>query len=178
MSFRLDPFGRYTQPMSSPALDLAPRPQWQTQATPASSQTATPAANPPAQPATQPPNTPADLLNAGSSLKTGQEVRSANAQRRVAGKRHLVVGREDAEACGGAVGLVGKEEGDLGQIELASDRLHGGVVQAAPVFEDGELVAAEGRFGKDVEQAEGVARHGKVRWVKERVRRCVIFDAT
>jgi hypothetical protein len=80
MSFRLDPFDRYTQPMSSPALDLAPRPQWQTQATPASSQTATPAANPPAQPATQPPNTPADLLNAGSSLKTGQEVRSANGQ--------------------------------------------------------------------------------------------------
>ncbi len=79
------------------------------------------------------------------------------AQRRMAGKRHLVIRREDAEARSGAIGVVGKDEGDLGQIELAPDGLHGRIVQAPPVLEDGELIAAEGGFGEDVEQAEGVA---------------------
>ena len=51
----------------------------------------------------------------------------------------------------------GQDERRLRQIELQRERLHGRVVEAAPVLEHGERIAGERRLGEDVDDAKGVA---------------------
>lgn len=127
MSLRLDPSERYALPLPTPALDISQRPQWQTQAakppvTPASASTTTPNA------ATQPPGTPADLLDAGSSLKAGQTVRSANGQYE----------------------LKMQEDGNLVLRDLANNKVlwasgtAGSGAQSATMQADGNLVITKG----------------------------------
>ena len=73
----------------------------------------------------------------------------------VAGEGELGHGCEDADARGVSRVLGRQDEGLLGIVELARDRLHLLVRQAACVKDDGERVAAEGPVGEDVDGDEG-----------------------
>ena len=73
----------------------------------------------------------------------------------VAGEGELGHGGEDADARGVGRVLGRQDEGLLGVVELARDRLHLLVRQAARVEDDGERVAAEGPVGEDVDGDEG-----------------------
>ena len=79
--------------------------------------------------------------------------------RRVAGERELARRREDADA-GPVAGLVRRQhEHGLGQIELASDRLHGGGVEPGGLQHDGERIAGEAAIGEHIEGGEA-SPHG------------------
>jgi len=80
------------------------------------------------------------------------------------GEGHLASRREDPEGRD-ALGTRGREEEDgLGEIHLARDLLHEGVVEPAPVEEHGERIAAEHAVGEHIHLDElvGARRHGSV----------------
>ena len=75
------------------------------------------------------------------------------AERRMAGERHFVGGREDAHQRRGALGR--QDERGLRQVHLARQRLHGGGVEPTAVFEHAQGIAGEPRAagGEHVENA-------------------------
>src|SRR5271170_712464 len=70
----------------------------------------------------------------------------------MAGEGQLAPRRENAQArrIDRVVRL--EDEHRLGEIELASDRLHALVVKALAIEHDGQRIAGERRLGKDIER--------------------------
>src|SRR6185369_1494163 len=79
---------------------------------------------------------------------------ASRADGRVAGEVKLRARREDTHPGAASGGFVWKDEGSLGEIELASDRLHLGGGQAPRVRQDGQRIAGERRRGEDVDNVE------------------------
>ena len=80
----------------------------------------------------------------------------------MSGELHLALRRKDAHV-GGVLWILGRQdEGGLGEVELARDRLHGAVGDAAAVGKDRELVAGEGAVGEDVGDEETVGHRNSI----------------
>ena len=86
----------------------------------------------------------------------------------VAGEGELGHRGEDANARGVGRVLGRQDEGLLGVVELARDRLHLLVRQAARVEDDGEGVAAESPVGEDVDGDEGDLHRDLAGWAGQR----------
>ena len=79
-----------------------------------------------------------------SQLVAAEAQRAAHVrrtQRGMTGEWHFVRGREDADQRGGA--LRRQDEGGFRQVELARKRLHGGGIERAAIFDDGQRVARQ-----------------------------------
>src|SRR5690348_14028892 len=81
------------------------------------------------------------------------------AQRGMSRKGHFVTRSEDANPRRGA--LRGQDEGGLGEVELARERLHRGVVDATTILEDTEGIATETQVltGEDVDDPKAKRGH-------------------
>ena len=103
----------------------------------------------------------ADALFERERLRSGghpaeMRERPRGTDRRMTGERKLVKRSEDAHTRNALRSRRRQEERRLGEIHLASDRLHFGVVESGSVEKDGERVAAEDPVGEDVDLNESI----------------------
>ncbi len=91
----------------------------------------------------------------------GRSEHQRRADRGVPGKRQFGRGREYAQPRG-VVGILRRQhEHGLGEVHLARDPLHPGIVDAVAVGEHGQRIAAEHPVGEDVRRMEPVC-HGSL----------------
>jgi hypothetical protein len=85
--------------------------------------------------------------------------RNRRADRRVAGKRQLAAGRENAQAVVGHRVAARQDEHGLRQVELARNRLHLRRVEAIGVKHHGQRIAGQTLGGENIIDRKS-ARHG------------------
>ncbi len=101
-----------------------------------------------------------DLAGTGRRADARQDERRADGG--MAGKGQLPARGENAQPRGVSLVARGADEGRFGEVELARDGLHRGVVQAARVCQHGERIASERTVVEDIARVVAELGHDAV----------------